>query len=730
MIKRTAFLVCALARVASAQSASDVSALLDSVVPAAMRAEQIPGAVVSVVSNGRVIFAKGYGLADIETRRPMTESTIVRIASISKVMTAVAVAQLADRGSIRLDADVNQYLRRLKVPATYSAPITSWHLLTHTAALDEIRPGTQADKPENLQSLENFLRTRLVRYAPPGIATAYSTYGMTLAGLLVEDLSGQSFESYLVRNVWQPIGMAHTSIMIPDSHRHLVAIPYDVGDGKPVRAPWEWYHTTPASSVNSTAADMAKFMIAQLSPGSAIMSERMTREMQREQITMHPMLPGFGLGWQQIVRGNGDRGVQHGGDVAGFSSLLTLLPARKFGIFVAGHREGSDLRFTVTSAVLNRVSAARTAVTKPVSMHPSPAAATRAAQRYAGHYRAMDACHSCPNPRRVSEFDVIANADGTLSAFGGRFLEVSPRFFRSQDGERRFGFREDSLGRITHLTVGSWQVLERVPMRGGSFDSAAIRAAVLDYVDGWYEGNAERMERAIHPDLAKRIWHPNPDRGPSRLDNQTAMTLVLSTRRGGGQQTPEAERRRDVEILEIFGNAASARARMSGWVDLMHLARANGQWKIVNVLWELSGAEAGETMATARRASPVPRALNDALRREIQAVNDSMAAAFDANDMRGVARFYTDDARVDGEGGQLVQGRAAVDAYWRSIRNPKSWKLEVLEVGGHPDHPYQIGRSTLVTSSPSGDRTSVVEFLAIWRRQADGSLRLAVDYYR
>lgn len=111
-------------------------------------------------------------------------------------------------------------------------------------------------------------------------------------------------------------------------------------------------------------------------------------------------------------------------------------------------------------------------------------------------------------------------------------------------------------------------------------------------------------------------------------------------------------------------------------------------------------------------------------------MNDSMAAAFNAGDMRAVARFYTDDARVDGKGGDLVQGREAVDAYWSNIRNPKSWKLEVLEVGGHPDHPYQIGRSTLVTSSPSGDRTSVVEFLAIWRREAHGSLRLAVDYYR
>jgi ketosteroid isomerase-like protein len=118
------------------------------------------------------------------------------------------------------------------------------------------------------------------------------------------------------------------------------------------------------------------------------------------------------------------------------------------------------------------------------------------------------------------------------------------------------------------------------------------------------------------------------------------------------------------------------------------------------------------------------------LRVEIQAVNDSMVAAFNTGTLLTVSRFYTDDARVDGEGGVVVQGREAVDRYWTSIKGATSWKLEVLAVGGHPDHPWQIGRSTLVQSGPEGDRTSIVEFLAIWRRDAKGGLRLAVDYYR
>src|SRR5687767_13619774 len=372
-----ALLVCCLTRIVSAQNALGLGSLMDSVVPAAMAAERIPGAVVTVVRDGRVIFSRGYGFADLETRRAMTDSTIVRIGSISKVMTAVAVAQLVDRGRVHLDSSVTLYLRALRIRSRYRTPTTVRHLLTHTAALDEIRPGPLAEGQSSVQPLRDFLRPRLVQYAPPGAATAYSTYGMSLAGVIVEDVSGLPFERYLVDSIWRPLGMARTSITIPEGMRQQTATPYDVDGDSAVRAPWEWYHTTPASSVNSTARDMARFIGAQLAGRSAIMSEKMTREMQREQVTMHPMLPGYGLGWQQIQRANGDRGVQHGGDIAGFSSLMTLLPGRSLGVFVAGHREGSDLRFTVTRAVLDRLAPAPDRADRPVSMHASRDPAVR-----------------------------------------------------------------------------------------------------------------------------------------------------------------------------------------------------------------------------------------------------------------------------------------------------------------------------------------------------------------
>ena len=116
-------------------------------------------------------------------------------------------------------------------------------------------------------------------------------------------------------------------------------------------------------------------------------------------------------------------------------------------------------------------------------------------------------------------------------------------------------------------------------------DSAAIRQAALDYIQGWYAGDATRMEGALHPELAKRIVRSD-SLGNFRLDQQSAMTLVQNTRRGGGKDTPAADRREDVRILDIYRNAASVRIDASYWIDYLQLAKWRGRWVIINVLWE------------------------------------------------------------------------------------------------------------------------------------------------
>jgi hypothetical protein len=120
-----------------------------------------------------------------------------------------------------------------------------------------------------------------------------------------------------------------------------------------------------------------------------------------------------------------------------------------------------------------------------------------------------------------------------------------------------------------------------------ALDSAAIRQTALDYIQGWYAGDGTRMERALHPELAKRIVRSD-SLGRFRLDSQSAMTLVQNTRNGGGKETPEANRRDDVRILDIYRNAASVRIDASDWIDYLQVAKWRGRWVIVNVLWELT----------------------------------------------------------------------------------------------------------------------------------------------
>lgn len=117
-------------------------------------------------------------------------------------------------------------------------------------------------------------------------------------------------------------------------------------------------------------------------------------------------------------------------------------------------------------------------------------------------------------------------------------------------------------------------------------DSAAIRATALDYAEGWYEGDAERMGRALHPELVKRIVVHDTATGRSVLQNMGASALVNGTRHGYGKTTSRERQEKEVRILDVFGNAATARTTMADWIDYMQLAKVDGRWVIVNVLWE------------------------------------------------------------------------------------------------------------------------------------------------
>jgi CubicO group peptidase (beta-lactamase class C family) len=461
-------------RSASGLGEKELSGLLDPVFAEQMEKLHIPGAVVVVVKDGRIVFTKGYGYADIEKKTPVVpEKTIFRIGSITKVFAALAVMQMADRGKIKLTDDVNKYLRGFKVPPTFPQPITFANLLTHTSGLDEISPGRRTSDESKVVPLGAFLKTRLVRIQPAGEVISYSTYNAALAGFVVEQMTETPFKIYLRKNVFDPLKMNHTSITaVRAEYKQDLASGYE-WDGKThQKLPFQWFNTYPASDINSTATDMARFMLANLSGGALdgkrILSAQAMQDMHSTHFRNHPRLPGWAYGYYEGYQNN-RRFVEHGGSMDdGYSALLTMLPEEKLGVFVACNTEtgGFGLAEAVKTALLNRMFpvSAKPQISKPVANQ------SRAAlERFAGKYRGYIYCHTCPanSGAYVPEAtEVKVNQDGTLSFQDGKWRQVEPLLFELASGPRAgqvlLGFRENSKGEITYMFGGTYLVYEKL----------------------------------------------------------------------------------------------------------------------------------------------------------------------------------------------------------------------------------------------------------------------------
>ena len=132
-------------------------------------------------------------------------------------------------------------------------------------------------------------------------------------------------------------------------------------------------------------------------------------------------------------------------------------------------------------------------------------------------------------------------------------------------------------------------------------ENAAITKTALNYIEGWYEGDAARMESSLHPELAKRMIYTDQKSGRSQLHHMSAMALVQGTRMGGGKQTPKEKQLKEVTILDRFNNAAIVKIVASDWIDYLNVAKFNGEWKIINVLWELKPKQAEPSTSSAAK---------------------------------------------------------------------------------------------------------------------------------
>ncbi|MDT4955771.1 MAG: hypothetical protein QOJ02_3909 [Acidobacteriota bacterium] len=342
----------------------ELEAFLDNFFAEQMASLHVPGAVVTIVKDGKIFFTKGYGYADLEKKMPVTpDKTLFRAYSVSKTFTATAIMQLVEQGKLRLDEDVNKYLKTFQLKGDFKEPVTLANLMTHTAgfvdadnmlARGEFRPRSFGD---------NIALNMPPRSNPLG-TFHYSNYGASLGGYIVEATSGEPFAEYIERHILKPLGMRHTTFLLPyqlpPSVAANVAVGYRYEDGvyKPMTPDEGDFWTAPAANLLTTGTDIAPFMIAHLQQGrygnTRILKEATVEEMHRpRQIGEAPLMAyGFFPHFE-----NNQRGMFHNGGWDGAISQMYLLPEHNIGWFVSytfGGDRGRQLRWRLLSAMLDR----------------------------------------------------------------------------------------------------------------------------------------------------------------------------------------------------------------------------------------------------------------------------------------------------------------------------------------------------------------------------------------
>lgn len=436
---------------------TDLEAFLDGEMPSQLNREDIAGAVISVVKDGKVIFAKGYGFSDVEKRTPVTaDATLFRPGSISKLFTWTSVMQLAEQGKLDLDKDVNEYLD-FKIPPAYGKPITLKNIVTHTAGFEEVGRDLFVADAQHLYPLDRFLKNHVPdRIFPPGVIPAYSNYATALAGYIVQRVSGKPFEQYVQDNIYTPLDMQRTTFVqpLPANLQPMMSTGYKKGSEK--GQTFEFVEAFPAGSVSTTARDMCNFMIAHLQNGQfgdkQILRPETAKLMHSRLFGTDDRMNAMAYGFYEESR-NGKRIIGHGGDTEYFHSDLHLILDENVGFFVSYNSAGkgeTSARTVLFESFLDRYFPfTPPAVTK---VENAVADATEIAGLYKSSRRFESSFLSITTP--LGEPKVVASADGTITVdpFKGangqlkKFEEISPFLYREVHGQDRIGFKKDAGG--------------------------------------------------------------------------------------------------------------------------------------------------------------------------------------------------------------------------------------------------------------------------------------------
>lgn len=450
------------------------------------QAVHIPGATLSVIYCGEVVLQRGYGFSDIARGvRVDPEQTLFRIGSVSKTFTFIALMQLVEQGRVDPDAPAQTYIKGLDLPSFGGREILVRDLFAHRPGFEDRAVGVLFQHgTSGAMGMRQWLRQtmpELVR--TPGAKTVYSNYGATLAGLIVEEVSGQPFHTYIEKNILGPLDMRATSFREPDMPRGFpsldpqlagrISTGYSYHDGAFVPQPFTHiWHAAPAGSASATAGDMARYML-EILQGDRLLQratiERMRERPYPDNLTAPGYAWGFRTGWIK-----GFPTFEHGGSAYTHFSAMVMVPDRQIGVFVSvnGSDDHDAPRKLAAGLIKGMIAQA-----KPIPGWSEPAQLTPAQlDLHEGDYLIDRTSYS-----RLAKFlgpligarKVLGRPDGTLNIQGGAengvYHRIAPGTFHDPENDSIVQFTYGPDGRAMRMSttyghygfdrIGWWQTL-------------------------------------------------------------------------------------------------------------------------------------------------------------------------------------------------------------------------------------------------------------------------------
>jgi len=451
---------------------SDLSILnewIDSQFEKGLDSFNIPGATFVLMRGDSILHMSGYGIADVESKTKVNnELSIFRIASISKTFVGTAIMQLYEKGKVKLDDDINNYLKTFQIENKFGNPITLKHLLTHTAGFDERNIGTAVKTEKNVISLAQYLKKRMPpQIRPAGEALTYSNHGFALLGLIVEEVSGLSFDEYVTKSILKPLRMNSSGfVRIPELKKNYVTS-YLQKENRLIPYQLNFSLDYPAGSFNSTASDMSHYISMYLNngnfKGNQILDSTTVIKMHKTAFKHYEEADGGWLLGFYESHWNGLKIVEHGGDIQGFASELLLIPEKNIGLFLSVNASaipGSKSRIFIRSFIDNlwgKLMPDVLAEKEKLKIIPEMGSVAEPLKTFSGTYRFTRYAQTTIDKLAVligfaPEVEIISKGDTLeILEWNDKLIPISDLTFYSTKYDNYMAFGRNSKGNISYF---------------------------------------------------------------------------------------------------------------------------------------------------------------------------------------------------------------------------------------------------------------------------------------